>query len=133
MKRELPYLAKLGVTLFIGLVASLILSFVRDVYNAPDTQTLYRDLSDIFSVPGLLLVLFGGLVFVSNGGAFYGLSFSVLKFFNVFKKDANRNRETYRDYVARKSDKKVTGYSFLFFAGLIILTPGVVFLVLYGI
>ncbi|MBQ9481005.1 MAG: DUF3899 domain-containing protein [Clostridia bacterium] len=129
--KQFSYWLKLTVMLLIGMIIALIVVVMRKVWSDTDIRTVYRDLSDAFTVPGALLILLSGLIFVSNGGAFYGFSFAMLKFFNVFRSNANRNREGYKEYCERKREKRVAGYSYIFFAGVILLIPGIVFLVLY--
>ena len=92
----------------------------------------YRYLSDAFTIPGVLLIMFGGMVWVSNMGALDGLAFSLrfIAYSLIPGKRAQRS-ESYGDYVMRKREKQVKGYGFLFISGLISLAISLVFVVLF--
>lgn len=91
----------------------------------------YRILSDAFFIPGIVLILAGLLVFVANEGALNGISY-VMKFaVKFFASGGRMKHERYSDYVARKSDKKVTGFGFLFLTGAVSMGISIIFLVLF--
>ena len=78
----------------------------------------YRILSDIFAVPGLLCLFFGGLRWLSGQGAFQGVSY-VLK--NAFCLLTFREREPYRPAKTKKNGFAVllgVGGVFLGIAGI---------------
>lgn len=95
--------------------------------------TRFRLLCDMFSIPGVMLLLVALMVYVANEGFFYSLGFI---FSNAFRSlipgAATRRYERYGDYVERKRQKgKVKGYSFLTFTGLAFLAVGLVFMFLF--
>ena len=89
----------------------------------------YRILCDAFTIPGLLLILTGFLVWVSNQGALDGISYAVRGLFRVFIPGAGlrQNLETYYDYLKRKDEKRIKGYGFLFLVGGISLAIALLF------
>ena len=93
----------------------------------------YRILCDAFTVPGLLLILIGLLVWISNQGALDGISYAVRGLFRVFVPGAGfrQNLETYYDYLKRKEEKRVKGYGFLFLVGGISLAIALMFYFLF--
>ncbi len=115
----------------VGLVASFIILISRKVFTQSDLATLYKDLCDAFAGPGLLLIIISGLIFASNGGAFYGISFLGVKIISLFLPSSKRNKESYKDYCDRKRSKSIKNYSFLFFVGLIFAAVSIIFIVLY--
>lgn len=115
---------------FVVLFAWLYLT-AQDYENATQMDR-YRLLCDALSVPGVLLIMFGGLVWAANEGALLGVGY-VIRFaiFSLIPGKRLERDEKYGDYVARKSEKKISGYGFLFFSGLASLTVGIVFLALF--
>lgn len=103
-------------------------------FTAQVISEKYRYLCDAFSIPGLLMILFGALLWVANEGAFLGISYclrmAVFALIPGKRKDAY---EKYGDYVERKSQKKVHGFGFLFLSGAIVMAVAAVFLILYHI
>lgn len=93
---------------------------------------LYRTVSDGFTVPGMLCVFAGLLVWLSNEGVFNGIGY-VLKYAAKSLMFFTRRGEVekYSDYVESRKDKEITGYSFLFVVGGICLVIAVVFVFLY--
>lgn len=119
-------------TVFTGL---MILAYLlpREFHVAMQ-QDQYRMLCDAFSIPGMMLILAGALVWVSGEGAFNGISYclrmAVYALIPGKRKDAY---EKYGDYVERKSQKKVSGYAFLFYYGGAVMAVALVFLVLFNL
>lgn len=105
----------------------------RDLGNA-SLQDQYRLLCDAFTIPGLLMILSGALVWGSNEGAFHGISYCVrLAVFALIPDKRKDGYEKYGDYVERKTRNKIGGYAFLFWAGLVTLGVALVFFVLYSL
>lgn len=82
---------------------------------------LYRTLSDGFTVPGLVCVFAGTLVWLANEGAFTGVSY-VLG--NAFRLLLFQPRKT---YIPAPRENKITGCGFLFVTGAVCLTAAGVF------
>ncbi len=90
----------------------------------------YRILCDAFTVPGLLLVMAGLLMVVSNKGAFEGLGYAV-KHAVMMLIPGVHEQERYYDYVQRKRANKAHGFGFLFVVGLIDLLFAGIFMALF--
>jgi len=124
-------LLKYGISILVGLLATAAY-LGNNPLNGQSTKDVYRVLSDAFSIPGLLAVLGGALMWVSANGALDGISYIlsyVVTRFIPFKRDSVGS---YRDYVNEKEGKRPKGYGFLFLVGLIFLAVSVVFLYLYS-
>ena len=121
----------------VSAVAATALLFVVLSLNAYWTQTetseKLRILCDAFSIPGALLILFSGLIFASNQGAFTGLLYGLRTAKDILLPFLQQEYVRYRDYQKKRESKKIKGYSFLFFTGAAFLTVGLVFLVLYHV
>ena len=111
----------------VGMLISFGFSFTNDLID------IYRDLADAFTVPGLLAVLIGALVWVPTTGFFDALTFGVGILFKgllPFKK--GERFERFYDYKARKDEKRFTGYGFIVISGAVYLAIGIVFTALFS-
>ena len=116
---------------FTALIAWAYLSS-KDLGNAI-LQDRYRFLCDAFTIPGMLMILSGALLWVSNEGAFYGVSYCLrVAIFALIPGKHKDASEKYGDYVERKKQKKVHGYAFLFWSGLLSMAVALVFFILYS-
>ena len=87
-------------------VVALVYMLAVDVFTQSDPVVLYKDLCSAFSIPGLLMTLFGGLVFCANEGAFDMLTFGFIKLFDLFKKPQEVKYRTFYDYKQSKKGRK---------------------------
>ncbi len=102
--------------------------------NYKDASQLdqYRLLCDAFSVPGVLLIMFGALVWASNEGALLGVGYALrYAIYSLIPGKRLERDEKYGDYVARKRENKVSGYGFLFYTGLVSLGISLIFMALF--
>ena len=122
--REVLLPPGLGVALFIAVFV------FRQGLNASDREAFLGALCDGLTVPGVILTGLGLLRWVSDLGAFDGLSFGVRKAFGQVLREERRNRmpKTYYDFVSarekkpRKSSRMllITGGLFLAGAGIVL-------------
>lgn len=80
-------------------------------------QELARYCSDALFVPGILAVLTGALLAVSNEGAFYGIGYALSVAAKALIPGGRNRMERYSEYRERKDGKKVVGFGFLFLVG----------------
>ena len=126
MKKVLKYLIP---SLLCAVVVILILvargAFVKS------GKALMQDLSDAFTVPGMIMLGFGLLVFVTNGGAFDMLAFGCIKLFDLFKRDLTKVKyRTFYDYRRAQEEKQHTYIHFVIVgAGFVLLA--IIFLMVY--
>ena len=93
-----------------------------------------RLLSDAFAVPGILLMLFSGMIWASNQGGLDGLSYVLTNLGrSLIPGGRGKKDESYADYVERKRSKPVRGYGFLLISGGISLSIGIAFLIAFYI
>lgn len=129
-KRVKARLAKYGGSAaFVGLMAWLYIS-LRD-FDGAKLVDKYRMLSDAFAVPGMLLLMFGCLIWISNLGALDGLAYAVSFAFRSLIPGGRYKDEKYADYVERKRENRVKGYGFLFASGGVTMAISIVFMVLF--
>lgn len=93
---------------------------------------LYRTVADGFTVPGMLCIFAGLIVWLSNEGALNGVSYVLKAAVQSLIFLGRRGPvEKYGDYVENQRKKQTKGYSFLFVTGAVCLAVTAVFLVLY--
>ena len=123
-------------TTVLALAASGVLLWMMNFSSAESLAEKYRILSDAFSVPGVLLVCFFGLLWVSSYGFFDGLKYMFGRIGNMFVPGKIPKHETYYDYKMRRREKREENegqgsLSFLLFVGLGLIRVAVIFVALY--
>lgn len=121
------YAVCIGVALLIMLAVFAIKGFFTD-----RIETNIGILADGFTVPGILLTLFAGLLFVSGEGAFIGIGFVLRNIVQAFIPMGRRNHEFYGQYRERKMSKlKKQGDHCVLVVGLVFLAIGIVLTAIY--
>ena len=88
-----------------------------------------RLLCDALTLPGVLLLCAGALVWVSNLGALDGICYGLrLAFRGLIPGKRLQKEESYHDYVAGRQDKRVKGYGFLLISGALTVAASLLFL-----
>lgn len=90
----------------------------------------YRILCDAFTIPGILMVLFAGLLSLSGEGALDGVGYCLSQAAKILT-FRGTNTEKYADYLERRRGKRAKGFGFLYVVGIAFLAVAVVFLVLF--
>lgn len=90
-------------------------------------------LSDAFFVPGILMTLFAGMMYISGEGALIGIGFVLRNVALTFVPMGRAKQERYADYRARKlSQTKKHNTGCVLVTGLIFLFIGIVFTVIWS-
>ena len=90
-------------------------------------------LSDAFFVPGVLMTLFAGMMYISGEGALIGIGFVLRNVALTFVPMGRAKHERYADYRARKlSQTKKHNTGCVLVTGLIFLFIGIVFTVIWS-
>lgn len=90
----------------------------------------YLILCNALTIPGVILVMVGCLVWIGQQGQFDFLSYAGRMIRDRFRKDPEHIR--YGDYVLEKQEKRNHGgFGFLIFTGLAFLAAALVFLILF--
>ena len=131
MEKFKKLLPKYLISLFIGACFVFAVISLREYSAEMADAERYKILSDAFTIPGVVFILIGALVWVSTDGFFDMFSFAIGKAVRTLIPFSKRSDETFYDYKVRKSEDRFTGYSFLFFVGIAFLAVAIVFLVLY--
>lgn len=125
LKRYVPSFAIMGIFTWLILL-------LRKYSAASTPDVRYLNLADAFTIPAVIMLMVGVMVWISTQGMFdiltYGLGRglgSLVPFLRL-EKD-----ERFYDYKQRKQNKRIKGYSFLFISGGIYFIPALVFNILY--
>ncbi len=115
-------------------VASLIafIVFWINGFFGYDPAVNIQVLADGFSVSGVLLTLFAGMLFVSGEGALIGIGFVLRSVAQAFIPMGRRNHEFYAQYRERKlSERKQSNDRCILITGLIFLSIGIILLLIW--
>ena len=122
---------KYGVTIGLGLAYAIYLVIYKNAFAQP-VGTMIRVLSDAFFLPGILMILSGLLMIVSNEGAFDALAYTGRSLRHLFIPERpGEKRVNYREYVEQRREKKVTGFSFLFVVGGVFTALGLILMLVF--
>lgn len=89
-------------------------------------------LSDAFFVPGILMTMFAGLMYISDEGALIGVGFVLRNVALTFIPMGRMRHEKYADYRARKmKEHKKSSNRYVLVSGLTFLFIGIIFTVIW--
>ena len=123
-------LIKYGSAIAAGLLLAYVYVALRDLSAEPLVDK-YRILCDAFTVPGVLLVMSGALMSISNAGALDGLGYLVKQGIGMLIPGKGLGMEKYADYIERRRANRVTGYGFLYITGAGFMIVAFVFMALF--
>ncbi len=104
---------------------------LRDHFSTQDVAQRYLNIADAFTIPSVLMLMIGLLLWVSSSGGFDMLGYGLKRAKDAFI-PSKYTHEQYYDYKMRKNKKRVKGYSFMFISGGIYFVPAIIFNILYA-
>ena len=123
-KKILKYL----ITLLVGLALAAWVAISKELFAQTRPELMFAILSDSFFVPGVLIFGVGGMIFVSNEGMFDGISYGLVSFFDIFRKEKQNKYRTFYDYKQSKGERN-TSFGFMMICGLgFIAASGIMYL-----
>lgn len=122
---------KCAVTAAVAGGVAFTVAILNDIGNSPSVSESYRILSNAFTVPGVILIMIGVLLYISSTGAFDALSYGLGRFARSLIPGAQYKDEKFYDYKMRKNEKRASGYSCVFFVGAAFTLVAILFLILY--
>jgi hypothetical protein len=130
-------LIKYGVSVVASLALAFFFVYARVDFSNPGATELiewYRIICDAFTIPGLLFLMFGCLMSLSNAGAMDGLGYVVVNGLKMLIPGGALKMERYKEYLERRRENRVRGYGFLYIVGIGCMAVAFVFMILfYGI
>ena len=117
-------LIKYGIAFLVGGLLFYLYIYLRDFPSAEAADN-WRMLSDAATIPGLLFVMVGALIWAISKGAVDGVSYALTKVFRgLIPGGRFREDETYAEYIDRRHERMkhyTSGYAFLFITGIVFL------------
>ena len=132
MRTEHPIRTKIICYVACFLVNGLLtlgLLLLRDIFHVTDKALLYRYLADSFTITGVFSVSIAILVALSNQGSLSALGYMLKRLGKALIPFSKKDDMTYYEYLETR--KKVSGYGFIFWTGLVFLLVAIVFVVLF--
>lgn len=122
-----------GICLAVAVGLMLAVMGLNGYWSCEEPMDRDRILCDGFSVPGALLVLTAGVLFVNGQGAFNGFLFGLKRTKEILLPFLPSEYVPYREFIKKRAKKKITGYGCIFFTGLAFLLVGVALLIRFNI
>ena len=125
---------KYGITFAVMVVITIGVIISRGYsFDSPAFER-YRILADAFTIPAMLSILVGTLIWVSTTGFFDFVSYSITVGFRTHLPFSRQEKaERYYDYKVRKNQKRFSGYGFLLISGAIYLVIAIIFNALFNL
>lgn len=127
-------LTKYGISVVLALLMAYVFVALRvDFKNLQATTTVqwYLVLCDAFTVPGLLFLMFGAFMSLSNQGALDGVGYVAMNALKMLIPGGAMKMERYKEYLERRRDNRVKGYGFLYVVGASCMAIAGVFMALF--
>ena len=118
------------ITFGVGLLMAFGVAYSKDIFAQTELSKVFHILTDSFFVPAVLIAGFGGIIFVSNEGAFDGISYAMTSFIDIFRKNKKNKYYTYYDYKEGKG-KRDTSFGYLLVSGLVFMAITAVMYLFY--
>ena len=124
---------KYGILIFILILFSFAVLAIKNTWYLDDAKDIIGDISDAFTVPGIMFIGAALLVVCSNGGAFDMMVYGVKSALStMFKKDIkDRKYQNFGDYRIAKAQNPAP-YKHLLICGTVYFLIGVIFFVIYS-
>lgn len=135
MSRGVKNLLKYGISTAVGLLMVVVYVFSRD-YGTRDfwSWSLLNKalvLCDGFTIPGVVFLCVGGLVWASTQGALDGISFALKVGLKSLIPGTKKEHIRYYDYVQKKRENRPQGYGFLLIVGVAFMAVALLFMAIY--
>ena len=127
MKKVYKYLIALG----IGFALAFWLVYSKGIFNQTETAIILQILADGFTLPAVLYLGIGGLIFVSNEGAFDFLTYGMTSFLDLFRKEKKNQFTSFYDYAESKKGERL-GFGVMLICGIIFSALTAIVLVIYS-
>ena len=130
MKKEtVKIIIKYAIASIIAACFVLLNLSLRDFFKETELKEKYRMLADSFTIPGLIYVLLGLLIMLTNKGSLDALGYMVKRAVKMLVPMSKKDNMTYAEY--KETKKGIHGYGFLFYIGAVVTAVGIVFTILF--
>lgn len=129
MTETKKYIIKYSIGTLVALGIFFLAISLKGIWMTENKQEIYRALADGFTLPAVIFLGGGLIVFVANRGAFYGIGYAIKWFFVKLIPFTNKKHETYGDYLENR--KPMKGYYFLYIIGGVFSILAIIFTILF--
>ena len=130
MKKEtVKIIIKYAIASIIAVCFVLLNFSLRDFFKETELKEKYRMHADSFTIPGLIYVLLGLLIMLTNKGSLDALGYMVKRAVKMLVPMSKKDNMTYAEY--KETKKGIHGYGFLFYIGAVVTAVGIVFTILF--
>jgi len=120
-------LTKYGICFGVATLITVIVFWMKGFFT-DSLAVNVQILSDGFSVSGILLLLFAGMMFISGEGALIGIGFVLRNIVQAFLPMGRKNHEFYAQYRERKlAEIKKSNDHCILVTGFVFLLIGIIF------
>ena len=121
---------KYSVLSAIGLLMAYIVLNNYGFFETADLAYRYRILCDAFTIPGVIFIMCGALVWISQQGMFDSMSYALKMIKDQFSREHDHVK--HGDYVLEKQEnRKNGGFGFLIITGSVFVAISLVFFALF--
>ena len=134
MKDNKKIILQYSITAACAGISTLLILYWQGFWKAIELAEKYKILADAFTVPGVILMMITALIWVSSEGFFDGIAYAFTQFSGMLIPAIGKKYKhlKYYDYKMEKQEKRLHGYSFLFFVGLLFTVIAIVFIILFN-
>ena len=115
----------------VGVVVSVLLSFLLGLFDAQSTADVLRILSDAFFVSAAMFLVTGGITFTVNGGVMDGLGFAAKTGIARVKRDFETAKISFAEY-REERERKAKSPAASLLAGALLLVIALILLAFYN-
>lgn len=130
-EKILSYIKKYAISFAILGISTWFILALREFSASDAAAVKYLNLADSFTIPAVIILMVGVLVWISTTGSFDMFSYGLSRAKESFVPSVRYKDEKFYDYKMRKEKKRIKGYSFLFVSGGIYMIPAIIFNILY--
>ena len=123
----IKYAICLGVA---GIIVWLTL-MLRDFSAIADSALRMKALADAFTIPGVVFLMVGVLVWVSTTGFFDFLGYALGNFGRALIPMSKKPHQSFYDYKVSRMEKRAAGYSCIFVTGALLVAVATIFTILF--
>ena len=120
---------KYVIATLIGAVFVFVALWLRDFTTLTEKVDIYRALADAFTIPGVIFPMVALLILLTNEGSLTAVAWMLKRAVNLLIPLSKKEFSSYKEYYENR--KKITGFSFILFVGLVYLLVGIIFTILY--
>lgn len=123
---------KYGITMLVLTGIFFAVLGARDFFNMTDKKDMIRTICDAFTVPAIVGLCAGALVWISGTGCFDGLAFIGRSILGTFIPGLKLTQKRYKEYKEDKDEnRKKISPLFLFLCSIVFIVGMIITLILY--